>query len=99
MAVDSRATGKTLGRRAAEGTPRAGRPVRRPHPVGATKPYGPDCPGRLARCRQVRSEESRVGKECVSTCSSRWSPYHYKHKMNIMSETCTHNKITQKTKN
>src|SRR3546814_20544460 len=40
------------------------------------------------RCRQVdiktqlfgnnnvRSEERRVGKECVSTCSSRWSPYH-----------------------
>src|SRR3546814_2704550 len=24
----------------------------------------------------VRSEERRVGKECVSTCSSRWSPYH-----------------------
>src|SRR3546814_196207 len=24
----------------------------------------------------VRSEECRVGKECVSTCSSRWSPYH-----------------------
>src|SRR3546814_12195559 len=23
-----------------------------------------------------RSEESRVGKECVSTCRSRWSPYH-----------------------
>src|SRR3546814_11054924 len=25
-----------------------------------------------------RSEERRVGKEWVSTCSSRWSPYHYK---------------------
>src|SRR3546814_18036129 len=24
---------------------------------------------------QVRSEERRVGKECVSTCRSRWSPY------------------------
>src|SRR3546814_17409191 len=23
-----------------------------------------------------RSEEGRVGKECVSTCRSRWSPYH-----------------------
>src|SRR3546814_2276122 len=23
-----------------------------------------------------RSEERRVGKECVSTCRSRWSPYH-----------------------
>src|SRR3546814_20053373 len=23
-----------------------------------------------------RSEERRIGKECVSTCRSRWSPYH-----------------------
>src|SRR3546814_17478938 len=28
----------------------------------------------LGRIR--RSEERRVGKECVSTCRSRWSPYH-----------------------
>src|SRR3546814_1193236 len=27
-----------------------------------------------------RSEERRVGKECVSTCRSRWSPYHQKTK-------------------
>src|SRR3546814_12904912 len=26
--------------------------------------------------REARSEERRVGKECVSTCRSRWSPYH-----------------------
>src|SRR3546814_939346 len=26
--------------------------------------------------RHARSEERRVGKECVSTCRSRWSPYH-----------------------
>src|SRR3546814_18953674 len=26
--------------------------------------------------RVTRSEERRVGKECVSTCRSRWSPYH-----------------------
>src|SRR3546814_15613770 len=25
----------------------------------------------------LRSEERRVGKECVSKCRSRWSPYHY----------------------
>src|SRR6188474_950290 len=24
----------------------------------------------------IRSEERRVGKECVTTCRSRWSPYH-----------------------
>src|SRR3546814_2907102 len=29
--------------------------------------------GRVIKCR---SEERRVGKECVSTCRSRWSPYH-----------------------
>src|SRR3546814_14264413 len=28
----------------------------------------------------TRSEERRVGKECVSTCRSRWSPYHYNNK-------------------
>src|SRR3546814_10958989 len=29
-----------------------------------------------------RSEERRVGKECVSTCRSRWSPYHSKKNKN-----------------
>src|SRR3546814_11679807 len=33
-----------------------------------------------------RSDERRVGKECVSTCRSRWSPYHEKTKR--VSETC-----------
>ena len=28
------------------------------------------------RSLNARSEERRVGKECVSTCRSRWSPYH-----------------------
>src|SRR3546814_14046038 len=28
------------------------------------------------RSAPKRSEERRVGKECVSTCRSRWSPYH-----------------------
>src|SRR3546814_7611506 len=30
----------------------------------------------LTRVGSDRSEERRVGKECVSTCRSRWSPYH-----------------------
>src|SRR3546814_7451421 len=30
----------------------------------------------LTLLREARSEERRVGKECVSTCRSRWSPYH-----------------------
>src|SRR3546814_6626014 len=30
----------------------------------------------IAATPGTRSEERRVGKECVSTCRSRWSPYH-----------------------
>src|SRR3546814_10475728 len=31
---------------------------------------------RAGALAEERSEERRVGKECVSTCRSRWSPYH-----------------------
>ena len=31
---------------------------------------------KLKADKDFRSEERRVGKECVSTCRSRWSPYH-----------------------
>src|SRR3546814_20698564 len=31
---------------------------------------------KVRRALLMRSEERRVGKECVSTCRSRWSPYH-----------------------
>src|SRR3546814_4430852 len=34
------------------------------------------CRVQSCRSRLNRSEESRVGKECVSTCRSRWSPFH-----------------------
>src|SRR3546814_13191604 len=34
-----------------------------------------------------RSAERRVGKECVSTCRSRWSPYHYKKKQKLTQTT------------
>src|SRR3546814_2591166 len=37
----------------------------------------------FSRSDAARSEERRVGKECVSTCRSRWSPYHYTHKTHI----------------
>src|SRR3546814_12718748 len=36
--------------------------------------------GAAHACR-TRSEERRVGKECVSTCKSRWQPYHKKKNM------------------
>src|SRR3546814_11881292 len=39
-----------------------------------------------------RSEERRVGKECVSTCRSRWSPYHYKKNTNDKQRHTNHRK-------
>src|SRR3546814_3742612 len=36
----------------------------------------PDNQARSTRTANQRSEERRVGKECVSTCRSRWSPDH-----------------------
>src|SRR3546814_17854835 len=37
----------------------------------------------LRKIKALRSEERRVGKECVSTCRSRWSPDHKKKNINI----------------
>src|SRR3546814_11906708 len=42
--------------------------------------------GPVAADVALRSEERRVGKECVSTCRSRWSPYHSKKKNNTYRE-------------
>src|SRR3546814_7335766 len=42
-------------------------------------PRAPQRPGKKwkrSKATTQRSEERRVGKECVSTCRSRWSPYH-----------------------
>src|SRR3546814_11527631 len=46
-------------------------------PRGGQAPaqFGAAAPRAAAR---TRSEVRRVGNECVSTCRSRWSPYHYK---------------------
>src|SRR3546814_9225449 len=43
----------------------------RTHPVRRCRAGDNPLPGKVHR-----SEERRVGKECVSTCRSRWSPYH-----------------------
>src|SRR3546814_6822489 len=43
--------------------------------AGRERQGNPDYGG-TSRPRRERSEERRVGKECVSTCRSRWSPYH-----------------------
>ena len=32
--------------------------------------------GLFAKAMDERSEERRVGKECLRLCRSRWSPYH-----------------------
>src|SRR3546814_10997118 len=55
------------------------------HPeTGRELRYGTRQPAATRRRIMVvgggRSEERRVGKECVSTCRSRWSPYHSKKK-------------------
>src|SRR3546814_12750931 len=54
----------------------------------------------VARGDYPRSEERRVGKECVSTCRSRWSPYHSKKKKQNRQETTKwHNVSTEKIDN
>src|SRR3546814_3668206 len=58
---------------------RGGRGARRR--IGGTQAGGVHQRGHMRREASgvpgsVRSEERRVGKECVSTCRSRWSPYH-----------------------
>src|SRR3546814_5039313 len=40
------------------------------------RPKSAHWPDAARPSRRPRSEERRVGKECVSTCRSRWSPYH-----------------------
>ena len=53
--------------------------VRRPHPLqgdGTLLDGITEERHRMAELRSQRSEERRVGKECVTTCRSRWSPYH-----------------------
>src|SRR3546814_15657377 len=56
--------------------------LKRPRPRRSTgRPQAQPAAGRDRRRdgdRGLRSEERRVGKECVSTCRSRWSSYHYK---------------------
>src|SRR3546814_19461590 len=67
--------------------------VRRPD-TAAARPYDKELVPALHIAKageqglRWRSEERRVGKECVSTCRSRWSPYHEKNnKTNITRTT------------
>src|SRR3546814_11875568 len=45
-------------------------------PADALQPTGANVASYSNNGVTIRSEERRVGKECVSTCRSRWSPYH-----------------------
>src|SRR3546814_5044041 len=49
--------------------------------IAIAEPFGV-LPGDLLIIPGLRSEERRVGKECVRTCRSRWSPYHKKKNKN-----------------
>src|SRR3546814_12638589 len=72
--AEARATGGAAGARGgAEASTKAD--CRR---AGQCEDWGANC--RTAAFASQRSEERRVGKECVSTCRSRWSPYHSKTK-------------------
>src|SRR3546814_19120332 len=73
----------------ADSRPGAPRPPEEPmfaktaaFPLFATPVWGFDLPADRAAAVNAellaRSEERRVGKECVSTCRTRWSPYHQK---------------------
>src|SRR3546814_19723214 len=66
------------------GDGRKPRPSRKCSGIGcAGGPGGghhPAAPQRPALYPRARSEERRVGKECVSPCRSRWSPYSEKKK-------------------
>src|SRR3546814_12325366 len=50
--------------------------VERDHPRRLTLREQLDGEAAEGESDHPRSEERRVGKECVSTCRSRWSPYH-----------------------
>src|SRR3546814_8893165 len=53
---------------------RLGQLLRRRHALQAGVQQRPQ--HRRSRGERPRSDERRVGKECVSTCRSLWSPYH-----------------------
>src|SRR3546814_20198699 len=50
-------------------------PLRDPPGLAGTQPVGPAGAVAGDHAGDLRSEERRVGKECVSTCRSRCSPY------------------------
>src|SRR3546814_18404198 len=88
---------KGLGDKAVEGEHRQDHPGRalqlgNDPAVPGSAPFHP-CPGNasiITTASAQRSEERRVGQECVSTCRSRWSPYYYKKKQMTNSDRSVH---------
>src|SRR3546814_16812873 len=72
-----------------------------PSPNPTDRPWAPAWAPPPPRCRrrgrEGRSEERRVGKECVSTCRSRWSPYHSKKKIHTNTQRRYDTIIIKKT--
>src|SRR3546814_20038738 len=68
--LHARHDGRPGPRRRRAGDPAVAAMIRDQSPARVNSP--------LVRGLIGRSEERRVGKECVSTCRSRWSPYHTK---------------------
>src|SRR3546814_3107972 len=75
LTADNRARRARSGR-AATAAPPGSRLCRSGSPLRGVSPTTSYTYSDASGVRTVRSEERRVGKECVSTCRSRWSPYH-----------------------
>src|SRR3546814_15430910 len=76
QAPDQKGGGRNGGGGLAAARLAAGR-LRRRRPAAANAHCGRGGgPGSAGGGHRYRSEERRVGKECVSTCRSRWLPYH-----------------------
>src|SRR3546814_18553706 len=73
--------------------PICGRPARA-SPAAAGAAPGPRIAPAAAGRAGARTGERRVGKVCVSTCRSRWSPYHQKKKNTKITSTIDYHKLS-----
>src|SRR3546814_15163176 len=69
-----------------------GRIVEEDQPARADRVAGAQHRAEVAGVAQPRSEERRVGKECVSTGRSRWTPYPYTKKNQTKRQNAKHDK-------
>src|SRR3546814_13988356 len=80
--ADQRVAIVGTGASAVQAIPYLGRYAKQLHVLQRTpssvdvRPNPPTDPDWIKSLAPGRSEERRVGKECVSTCRSRWSPHH-----------------------